>query len=133
MEKFAQMALLLDVYGELLTPKQRDVMDYYYNHDLSLAEIAEQYGISRQGVHDLIKRAEQTLTDVEQKIGAVKRWIYIEGVLSKLIGDMDAILNQQEKEKLKNFPEDVKHEIQEWKDTLEKLLDMKFVSQANNP
>jgi len=130
MEKFAQMALLLDVYGELLTPKQRDVMDFYYNYDLSLAEIAEQYGISRQGVYDLIKRAEQTLTDFEQKIGAIKRWIYIEDVLRKVVKDMDAILNEWEEQK--QSPKDIKHEIQEWKDALEKVIDMKFVPQANN-
>lgn len=130
MEKFAQMALLLDVYGELLTPKQRDVMDFYYNYDLSLAEIAEQYGISRQGVYDLIKRAEQTLTDFEQKIGAIKRWIYIEDVLRKVVKDMDAILNEREEQK--QSPKDIKHEIQEWKDALEKVIDMKFVPQANN-
>ncbi|SRR5690606_25551699 len=133
MEKFAQMALLLDTYGELLTPRQRDVMDFYYNYDLSLSEIAEQYGISRQGVHDLIKRAEQTLTDIEQKLGVVRRWLYIEDILSKVIESMDGILDQQEKQKHNKSPEDMKYEIKEWKDALEKLLDMRFVSQANNP
>ena len=66
MEKFEKMALLLDVYGELLTPKQRNVMDQYYNYDLSLQEIAENIGISKQGVYDLIKRAENLLLKTEK-------------------------------------------------------------------
>ena len=57
MEKFEEMALLLDIYGGLLTQKQKDVMDQYYNYDLSLQEIAENIDISKQGVHDMIKRA----------------------------------------------------------------------------
>ena len=49
MEKLAEVAILLDIYGELLTSRQRDVLDLYYNHDLSLAEIAETHNISRRG------------------------------------------------------------------------------------
>ncbi|MGI6571226.1 MAG: YlxM family DNA-binding protein [Caldicoprobacterales bacterium] len=73
MDKFQEMALLLDTYGELLTDKQRDVMDQYYNYDLSLQEIAENAGISKQGVHDLIRRAEQTLVKADKKLGFQNR------------------------------------------------------------
>ena len=67
------MSLLLDYYGGLLTEKQRNAFDLYYNQDLSLAEIAEQEGISRQGVHDTISRTEATLLQMEQSIGCIAR------------------------------------------------------------
>ena len=69
----AMQALLLDFYGELLTEKQRECYDLHYNEDLSLAEIAEQCGISRQGVGDNIRRAETTLREFEEKTGLVRR------------------------------------------------------------
>ena len=68
-----EMTLLLDYYGELLTEKQRTCFDLYYNQDLSLGEIAEEAGISRQGVHDSLARAEATLLDLEQKLGCLAR------------------------------------------------------------
>ena len=58
MAKDMNISLLFDFYGEILTEKQQDVIDYYYNDDLSLAEISEHLGITRQGVRDSIKRAE---------------------------------------------------------------------------
>ena len=68
-----EMTLLLDYYGELLTEKQKTCFDLYYNQDLSLGEIAEEAGISRQGVHDSLARAEAVLLDYEQKLGCVAR------------------------------------------------------------
>ena len=68
-----QMSLLLDYYGGLLTEKQVTYFDLYYNQDYSLGEIAEQEGISRQGVHDAITRTEATLRETEQKLGCVAR------------------------------------------------------------
>ena len=68
-----EMTLLLDYYGELLTEKQKTCFDLYYNQDLSLGEIAEEAGISRQGVHDSLARAEALLLDFEQKLGCLAR------------------------------------------------------------
>lgn len=65
--------MLFDYYGELLTEKQRSYYDLHYNEDLSLAEIAEQNGTSRQAVWDIIRRAEQTLSDFEEKTGLIGR------------------------------------------------------------
>ncbi len=67
------MSLLLDYYGSLLTEKQKTYFDLYYNQDFSLSEIAEQEGISRQGVHDTISRTETLLRDMEAAIGCVTR------------------------------------------------------------
>ena len=68
-------SMLFDFYGELLTEKQREYFDLHYNEDLSLAEIAEQGGISRQGVWDMIRRAEAAMTEIEEKTGLIKRFI----------------------------------------------------------
>ncbi len=73
MEKTVYMTMLYDFYGELLTDKQREYFDLYYNENLSLAEIAETDNISRQGVRDIIVRAESILSDTEEKTGFVKR------------------------------------------------------------
>jgi predicted DNA-binding protein YlxM (UPF0122 family) len=63
-----EISMLLDLYGEALTTKQRDYLCFYYNDDLSLSEIAENEGITRQGVRDAIKRAEAVLYDMESKL-----------------------------------------------------------------
>lgn len=68
-----EMTLLFDYYGELLTQKQRDCVDMRYNQDLSLGEIAQELGISRQGVHDNLSRAEALLRNMEEKTGFVRR------------------------------------------------------------
>ena len=62
-----RMAMLYDFYGDLLTDRQKEFYDLYYNEDLSLAEIAENYGITRQGVRDVIVRAEAYLTEIEER------------------------------------------------------------------
>jgi len=74
MEKLAKIALLADFYGPLLTEKQRNVWDLHYQQDLSLAEIAELEHISRQAIHDLIKRTERILAEYEEKLGLVQRF-----------------------------------------------------------
>lgn len=69
-----RMTMLYDFYGELLTDRQKEFFDLYYNEDLSLAEIAENAGISRQGVRDVIVRAEATMQEVEDKTGIIRRF-----------------------------------------------------------
>ena len=68
-----QMSLLLDYYGELLSQKQRTCFDLYYNQDLSLSEIAAELGVSRQGVHELLARAEATLGEFGRVTGCIAR------------------------------------------------------------
>lgn len=69
-----ELCLLFDFYGEMLTDKQRELFDLYYNEDLSLSEIAEHAGITRQGVRDAVVRAEHTLTALEDKLHLVSRY-----------------------------------------------------------
>ena len=73
-ESRLMQSMLLDFYGELLTEKQRECYDLHYNEDLSLSEIAEQCGISRQGVWDNIRRAEASLKEIEEKTGLIRRF-----------------------------------------------------------
>jgi len=73
-EKDYKISYLLDFYGNILTDKQKDAIDLYYNEDLSLAEIADHVGITRQGVRDAIKRGEETLIEMEGKLGFAERF-----------------------------------------------------------
>jgi len=72
--KLARMALLYDFYGQLLTEKQQQMMELFYAHDLSLSEIAQENGISRQAVYDILKRTEKILETYESKLGLVVKF-----------------------------------------------------------
>jgi predicted DNA-binding protein YlxM (UPF0122 family) len=73
-EKNYEVSLLLDFYGDILTDKQKQVIELYYDEDLSLAEIAEHSEITRQGVRDCIKRGEAVMFEMEEKLGLAKRF-----------------------------------------------------------
>lgn len=94
MAKDLSVSVLLDFYGELLTPKQAEALDLYYNQDLSLAEIAQGTGVSRQGVRAFIKQGEGHLAEFEEKLGMAKRFADI----SKLVTDIEALLGEDNKE-----------------------------------
>ena len=82
MAKDLRISFLLDFYGDMLTETQREVVDAYYNEDLSLAEIAQDREITRQGVRDAIKRAEQQLLEMEDRLGLARRFQEIQKVLT---------------------------------------------------
>ena len=84
MAKNLEISVLLDFYGEMLTEKQREMIDFYYNDDLSLSEIADNLGITRQGVRDSIKRAETQLFEMEDKLKMVSRYNLIQDGLEKI-------------------------------------------------
>ena len=84
LEDTTRINLLYDFYGNLLTDKQRECLELYYQHDLSLGEIADMSGISRQGVHDLIKRAAKTLKKAEERLALLKRFTIQEKELRRL-------------------------------------------------
>lgn len=96
MEKDLSIAVLLDFYGDLLTEKQSQALDLYYNEDLSLAEIAEPLGISRQGVRDSIKRGEKQLHELENTLGLAKRFKELKGeviVLQEMFLDLQTYIH----------------------------------------
>lgn len=89
MENSAVMrSMMFDFYGELLTDKQREYFDLRYNEDLSLGEIAEQCGISRQGVWDIIRRAEAAMTEIEEKTGLIKRFLERNAQIDEIIREL---------------------------------------------
>jgi len=77
MEKIVEQGLLYDFYGELLKDRQRKIYEDFVFNDLSLGEIAQEEGISRQGVHDLVKRSARTLEEYERKLHLVEKFLYI--------------------------------------------------------
>ncbi len=85
MAKNLEISLLLDFYGDMLTEKQRDVVELYYNEDLSLSGIAAHSGITRQGVRDSIKRAESVLLDLEERLGLARKFRQIQDGLDQII------------------------------------------------
>lgn len=102
-EKNLNIGYLLDFYGELLTDRKRSVMDMYYNEDLSLAEIAEEIGISRQGARDIIKKCEEELLFYEEKLGLAQKLRRVENSAFELL--------QSAKEH--SLPEHIKSQIEE--------------------
>ena len=91
-----RMTMLFDFYGELLTDRQKEFYDLYYNEDLSLSEIAENYGISRQGVRDVIVRAEAILTELEDKTGIIKRFHRMQEQFAQMETAVDAIAKRND-------------------------------------
>ena len=82
-----QMTMMFDFFSDLLTDRQREFFDLYHNEDLSLSEIAEGTGISKQGVYDIITRAEKTLMEIEQKTGIIKKWRETRAALESVVAN----------------------------------------------
>ena len=94
-EKNLEIGFLLDFYGDVLSERKRTVLDFYYNDDLSLAEIALEIGISRQGVRDLIKKAEEELRFYEEKLGLAERFRKTQECAEHLIGLLEQSQDNQ--------------------------------------
>ena len=91
--KNLDIVLLADYYGEMLTDNQRKFIEYYYNDDLSLSEIAQNEGITRQGVRDAVKRADSQLYDMEKKLGFAERSRKVNEALDAIIESTEVINN----------------------------------------
>ena len=89
-EKDMHIGVLLDFYGDILSERQREMLDYYYNDDMSLSEISDTVGISRQGVRSGIKKGTDILIDLESKLGLAERFNSVQSQLS----DISAKLKQ---------------------------------------
>ena len=90
-EKNLNISLLLYFYGDILTERQRDMLDLYYNDDYSLAEIAQSFSISRQGVRSVLKKGETILADMEQKLNLAARFIAVQENSSKIAEKLEKI------------------------------------------
>lgn len=112
MNKFLEQALLFDFYGELLTDHQKEIYEQFALEDFSLSEIAEMKGISRQGVHDLVKRCQKTLEGYEMKLHLVEKFLSVKEKVSKI----DDALAEWEREK--NDPEEMVKRIRKIADAI---------------
>lgn len=101
MPKNLRFILLFDVYGALLTEKQRETLEMYYNNDLSLGEISEETGITRQGVMNCVKKSEQRLLELESQLRLVERFSKLEKLAKELerrVSDAKISDNEQKAE-----------------------------------
>lgn len=105
MDKILEITLLYDFYSELLTDKQKSVMELYYLNDLSLNEIGETFGISRQAVHDMILRTEKILRQYEDKLFLVKKYLINKEKLSHIINLLNNTIETNKLFDIYNFKE----------------------------
>ena len=103
-EKNMNIPYLLDFYGEVLSERSRSILEMYYDDDLSLAEIAENEGISRQGVRHIIKKGEEELFFLEEHLGLASDFTEIQTVAKELISVSDGLLSHTD-EKIKALAE----------------------------
>lgn len=90
-DNIAHVNLLFDFYGKLLTKRQREVMELYYEENLTLAEIADEFEISRQGVHDALKNAEKALKGYEEKLGLVEKLQQSRQAIEQIDSEIDQL------------------------------------------
>lgn len=103
MAKDLSMVMLFDFYGGLLTEKQASALDGYYNQDLSLSEIADEMGISRQGVMAFLKQGEKHLKSFEEKLGLAARFRKINATVSDMQSVISQINQEDKREKLEEL------------------------------
>ena len=102
MEKNIEISILSQIYKDILTEKQFEILDQYYNNDYSLSEIAENYNITRQAVRDNIKNGESKLYDLENKLGIMKKNEKQQKILEDIITKLDN-LEIKDKEKINSI------------------------------
>ncbi len=111
MEKNVEISMLCQLYGKLLTEKQYEFIDDYYNNDLSLSEIAENNNITRQAVRDIIKKGEKKLFEYEEKLLFMKRMLNQEKRIEKALSELTKIQKDYSDKEIANVLENVKKEL----------------------
>ena len=111
MEKNVKISILCDLYGKLLTKKQFDFLNDYYNNDLSLSEIAENNQITRQAVRDIIKKGEKKLFEYEEKLLFMKRMSNQEKTIEHVLSELTKIEKTSSDKKVAQILETVKKEL----------------------
>ena len=111
MEKNVQIGILLDIYGKLLTEKQRQLLEDYYNNDLSLSEIAENENITRQAVRDNLKKGENNLLEYEEKLKIMEKNLISQNKINSALKDIENLKN-------KVSDKDIKKSLQSIEDKL---------------
>jgi predicted DNA-binding protein YlxM (UPF0122 family) len=111
MDRNVEISMLLEVYGKILTEKQYSVLDNYYNSDLSLSEIAENNGITRQAVRDNIKKGECKLFEFEEKLGIMKKMLENEQKIARAIAELTKITNDSNDKKVQKVLSNIRHKL----------------------
>ena len=111
MDQNVKISILCDLYGKLLTEKQFEFLNDYYNNDLSLSEIAENNNITRQAVRDIIKKGEKKLFEYEEKLLFMKRMLNQEDMLKKILSELDKIQKDSTDKKVANILETVRNDL----------------------
>ena len=111
MDRNVQISILCELYGKLLTEKQCEFINDYYNNDLSLSEIAENNNITRQAVRDMIKKGEKKLFEYEEKLEFMKRTLNQENKIKKVLLELTKIQTNYSDEQVANVLENIKKEL----------------------
>lgn len=111
MDKNVKISILCDLYGKLLTEKQFEFLNDYYNNDLSLSEIAENNNITRQAVRDIIKKGEKKLFEYEEKLFFMKRMLNQEKMIQHILSELSKIEKDSSDKKVANILETIKEEL----------------------
>lgn len=111
MEKNVKVSMLCQIYGKLLTQKQYNFLDDYYNNDFSLSEIAENYGITRQAARDNIVKGENKLFEYEEKLGIMKKTLDQEQRIVKILSELTKIQTKFSDKQIASILENVKKEL----------------------
>lgn len=112
-DEITQLSLLHDFYGQLLTKRQREVMELYHEENLTLSEIAQEISISRQGVHDALKNAEKALLNYEKKLRLVEKFQESRQAMNQIDGIIDELAAESRDEKLTDKLKTIKTIIDE--------------------
>lgn len=111
MENKVKISILLETYGKLLTEKQYNLLYDYYNSDLSLSEIAENEGITRQAVRDNLKKGENKLFEYEEKLGIMKKTLMQEESIANILSEISKIGSKSSDKEIASILEDVKNKL----------------------
>ena len=111
MEMKVEISMLWQIYGKMLTEKQSEYIDYYYNKDLSLSEIAENNEITRQAVRDIIKKGERKLFEFEEKLLFMKKTINQEKQIQHILFNLNKIQKDSSDKKVESILEEVRKEL----------------------
>ena len=111
MEKKVEVSMLCQIYGKLLTDKQYEFIDDYYNNDLSLSEIAENNNITRQAVRDVIKKGESKLFEYEEKLLIMKKMLKQEKQIQEIINELNKITDTSSDKKIEKILNNVRKEL----------------------
>ncbi len=111
MEIKVKISILLEIYGKLLTDKQFTLLDDYYNNDLSLSEIAENEGITRQAVRDNLKKGENKLFEYEGKLGIMEKTLKNQEKIAEVLSEITTIETKMSDKEIAKVLEDVKNKL----------------------